>query len=185
MSKQKSPDISVRAFNYVGVPGFEPGTPWSQTRCATGLRYTPNLFPELKIFSDPELYLFKSLLFSMAVREGFEPSVPFYQYGSLANCWFQPLIHLTFSKKRCPFFRRTAKIEIYTNSQTSQKEKTLRNIRGFFPWGISLVKKYSFEFSSVCRLPLRGIPDRCQLNFERLDRNELRWSDLCHQNAYR
>ena len=29
----------------VGVPGFEPGTPWSQTRCATGLRYTPNINP--------------------------------------------------------------------------------------------------------------------------------------------
>jgi hypothetical protein len=25
----------------VGVQGFEPWTPWSQTRCATGLRYTP------------------------------------------------------------------------------------------------------------------------------------------------
>ena len=27
----------------VGVPGFEPGTPCSQSRCATGLRYTPKL----------------------------------------------------------------------------------------------------------------------------------------------
>ena len=26
----------------VGVQGFEPWTPWSQTRCATRLRYTPN-----------------------------------------------------------------------------------------------------------------------------------------------
>jgi hypothetical protein len=25
----------------VGVQGFEPWTPWSQTRCATGLRHTP------------------------------------------------------------------------------------------------------------------------------------------------
>ena len=31
-------------FLFVGVPGFEPGTPWSQTRCATGLRYTPMTF---------------------------------------------------------------------------------------------------------------------------------------------
>ena len=31
-----------RSFlNLVGVQGFEPWTPWSQTRCATGLRYTP------------------------------------------------------------------------------------------------------------------------------------------------
>ncbi len=29
----------------VGVAGFEPAAPWSQTRCATKLRYTPNLRP--------------------------------------------------------------------------------------------------------------------------------------------
>ena len=27
----------------VGVTGFEPATTWSQTRCATGLRYAPIL----------------------------------------------------------------------------------------------------------------------------------------------
>ena len=27
----------------VGAAGFEPTTPWSQTRCATGLRHAPNL----------------------------------------------------------------------------------------------------------------------------------------------
>ncbi len=34
-------DLQRSLFLFVGVPGFEPGTPWSQTRCATGLRYTP------------------------------------------------------------------------------------------------------------------------------------------------
>ncbi len=29
----------------------------------------------------------------LAESEGFEPSVPVTQYGSLANCWFQPLTH--------------------------------------------------------------------------------------------
>jgi hypothetical protein len=29
------------SLNLVGVQGFEPWTPWSQTRCATGLRHTP------------------------------------------------------------------------------------------------------------------------------------------------
>ena len=29
---------------YVGIPGFEPGTPCSQNRCATGLRYIPKNF---------------------------------------------------------------------------------------------------------------------------------------------
>ena len=28
----------------VGATGFEPATTWSQTRCATGLRYTPNYY---------------------------------------------------------------------------------------------------------------------------------------------
>ena len=30
----------------VGVQGFEPWTLWSQTRCATRLRYTPNILVE-------------------------------------------------------------------------------------------------------------------------------------------
>ena len=29
------------SYEMVGVQGFEPWTPWSQTRCATRLRYTP------------------------------------------------------------------------------------------------------------------------------------------------
>ena len=28
----------------VGKTGFEPATPWSQTRCATGLRYFPIIY---------------------------------------------------------------------------------------------------------------------------------------------
>ncbi len=30
-------------YLYVGATGFEPATTWSQTRSATGLRYTPLL----------------------------------------------------------------------------------------------------------------------------------------------
>lgn len=66
----------------VGETGFEPATPWSQTRCATGLRYSPNLIDI-------------AVNFFLAVREGFEPSVRFDSYDSLANCWFRPLTHLT------------------------------------------------------------------------------------------
>ena len=46
-------------FKVVGVTGFEPATPWSQTRCATGLRYTPNACPfgkrgaKVRPFSEP------------------------------------------------------------------------------------------------------------------------------------
>jgi hypothetical protein len=36
------------AVLYVGKTGFEPATPWSQTRCATGLRYFPNFSSGLK-----------------------------------------------------------------------------------------------------------------------------------------
>jgi hypothetical protein len=44
------PDDSERAANSllykclpIGAPGFEPGTPCSQSRCATGLRHAPKL----------------------------------------------------------------------------------------------------------------------------------------------
>ena len=41
---QKKPRLSTRLFNVVGEEGFEPPTLWSQTRCATKLRYSPNCF---------------------------------------------------------------------------------------------------------------------------------------------
>ncbi len=56
-------------------PGPKPGA-------LAGLRYTPNFF----------------LLFphhNCAEREGFEPSVRFNTYDSLANCSFRPLRHLS------------------------------------------------------------------------------------------
>jgi hypothetical protein len=40
------------------------------------------------------IFLVPCSIFS-AVREGFEPSVQFDPYGSLANYWFEPLTHLT------------------------------------------------------------------------------------------
>ncbi len=46
--KRSPPTQKTASAGAVGVPGFEPGTPWSQTRCATGLRYTPNI-----IFNKP------------------------------------------------------------------------------------------------------------------------------------
>ena len=33
--------MKVRISCYVGATGFEPAAAWSQTRSATGLRYTP------------------------------------------------------------------------------------------------------------------------------------------------
>ena len=35
--------LTDETYHTVGVTGFEPATTWSQTRCATGLRYAPNI----------------------------------------------------------------------------------------------------------------------------------------------
>ena len=37
----RKPAAIAAGFPFVGKTGFEPATPWSQTRCATGLRYFP------------------------------------------------------------------------------------------------------------------------------------------------
>ncbi len=39
--KIKKPTLSCGLLMVVGKTGFEPATLWSQTRCATGLRYFP------------------------------------------------------------------------------------------------------------------------------------------------
>ena len=44
IKKVKPATIAGFGQHYVGKTGFEPATPWSQTRCATGLRYFPGLF---------------------------------------------------------------------------------------------------------------------------------------------
>ena len=38
-----------QAQKVVGVEGFEPPTLWSQTRCATKLRYTPTVFKDAAV----------------------------------------------------------------------------------------------------------------------------------------
>ena len=38
---KKSSLLIASFFAFVGATGFEPATAWSQTRSATGLRYTP------------------------------------------------------------------------------------------------------------------------------------------------
>src|ERR1700744_425370 len=61
-----------------------------------------------------------------AVKEGFEPSVHFKAYDSLANYWFRPLTHLTIvgCKLRSqrylrtyPFQKRNAKITVLMRKQ--------------------------------------------------------------------
>ena len=49
--KQERSHHCVMTPSDVGVPGFEPGTPCSQSRCATGLRYTPKLGSRMMVHS--------------------------------------------------------------------------------------------------------------------------------------
>ncbi len=49
-AKKRAQKLLSTLSLFVGVPGFEPGTPWSQTRCATGLRYTPMTFVNARIW---------------------------------------------------------------------------------------------------------------------------------------
>ncbi len=44
--------VIIKGSLQVGVTGFEPATTWSQTRCATGLRYAPISLQNYKIFFD-------------------------------------------------------------------------------------------------------------------------------------
>ncbi len=57
---------------YVGRTGFEPATPWSQTRYSTGLNYLPSLLKHSRAFKSLSE---ERAVSSPAVREGFEPSV--------------------------------------------------------------------------------------------------------------
>ena len=41
---KKASSFLTRLLNVVGEEGFEPPTLWSQTRCATKLRYSPTNF---------------------------------------------------------------------------------------------------------------------------------------------
>ncbi len=49
------------AFINVGVTGFEPATTWSQTRCATGLRYAPKTLTALFCQSDAKVRIISNM----------------------------------------------------------------------------------------------------------------------------
>ena len=103
----------------VGVAGFEPAAHWSQTSCATKLRYTPINFcggedgirthaalanpndlanrplQPLEYFSLYSFVLFRHLQFKiMAERVGFEPTAPFGVTG-FQDQLLKPLGHLS------------------------------------------------------------------------------------------
>ena len=85
----------------VGVAGFEPAAHWSQTSCATKLRYTPLLcFKEIGRGSRIRTHgtwFWRPLLYQlsytpmMAEKMGFEPMRPLTSPNDLANRPLQPL----------------------------------------------------------------------------------------------
>ena len=80
----------------VGVAGFEPAAHWSQTSCATKLRYTP-IWQGQKDSNPRHAVLETAALptelypYNMAEKMGFEPMLPLSNTNGLANRPLQPL----------------------------------------------------------------------------------------------
>ena len=64
----------AKPFLFVGVAGFEPATPCSQSRCASRTALCPD---------------------KLGGEGGIRTPGSLWDYDSLANCWFQPLTHLS------------------------------------------------------------------------------------------
>ena len=129
--------METQILNFVvGVAGFEPTTFCSQSRRDTGLRYTPKIFANIRTSSVFAVNSFEthssSMLFKqnelvcLAERGGFEPPVRVTPYDSLANCWFQPLTHLS---RWFPIFRRENVIHIFC--LTSRAKKKVQSMKHF------------------------------------------------------
>ena len=58
---RSSIQLSYGRIKDVGVEGFEPPTPWSQTKCATRLRYTPYIYKIWSIIKKTYKYTFRRL----------------------------------------------------------------------------------------------------------------------------
>ena len=98
--------MTYRLLKFVGAAGFEPATPWSQTRYANRTALRPEYFFQL--------WCSTFYLKNVAVRPGFEPGVPLSEYDGLANRWFQPLTHPTFL---LGFLKESANIHFLFNSK--------------------------------------------------------------------
>ena len=99
LSKKALANFTLQVLDFhVGVAGFEPATSCSQSRRADRAtlhpEFLPDRFENIKSTCDMMLPTFL-LARKVAERGGFEPPVPLFGYGSLANCWFQPLTHLS------------------------------------------------------------------------------------------
>ena len=81
----------------VGVTRFERAAPWSQTRCATKLRYTPKIYGRGRRDRTLGTRFWRPLLYQLsytpivAQKMGFEPMRPYTNPNGLANRPLQPL----------------------------------------------------------------------------------------------
>ena len=140
----------------VGVKGFEPSTPWSQTRCANRTALHPYILCEI-LFEHPHS---KRSLFS-AERLGLEPRRPL-RADRLAICSVT-----TPAPLQCLFLRTDGKV----NSKIDITK--------------AFVNQYSSESSSEYHLHFPWIPDRYPIGFERLDKSGWLYCGLFPQSAYR
>jgi hypothetical protein len=95
----KKPTLACGLLIVVGKTGFEPATLWSQTRCATGLRYFPKSDPSWTRTND--LLLRRQLLY---------PAELWGQWGRKGKDYVWFLIHIWFSllKIVCGFHKGTS-----------------------------------------------------------------------------
>ena len=114
--KKRSYEKFITPCKSVGVIGFEPTTPWSQTKCANRTALHPWLFSRFWLFMRNFLWR----------REGdSNPRYP-HEYNTLAGCRFQPLSHLSVNIlfSISPLFsKRVQKYSYHTYQTSSFSEK--------------------------------------------------------------
>ena len=128
-------------FYIVGVTGFEPATPWSQTRCATNCA-TPR---ERHFFNIARISLAlpatppsTALLFIIVGVTGFEPATPWSQARCATNCatprrffTYQASVFLNRRANLALFFYKNNKIAYKNKKQANFLQKITKKV--FFP----------------------------------------------------
>ena len=120
----------------VGVTGFEPATLCSQSRCATGLRYAPKM----------------SFKFSGGER-GIRTPGTVIPYDSLANCWFQPLTHLSICADKSSAFYRFCKLLTWFFSFFSRPSMNPLTLSTIFAQGLEISPSSSIADDGISARP--------------------------------
>ena len=90
-------------------------------------------------------------LLSFAEKGGFEPPVPFAGYDSLANCWFQPLTHLSRCELRCKSRHFPVTCKLFSTLFFNYSSYHL-NFRQIFIWvlGLTMTSHDGFFYVEKC-----------------------------------